>query len=231
MAATTTLTCTKLASHRSRGTAVSLALATLSSLTPSDYSHSRSPPYSFDRVSVGDKENFSPFETTTSLQLKREPLSDITNSFLSPFLSTSPSPTSTSSLLPATATNTNHPTIRSTGARPRSSLHRIVVGSLHRKKAICRRRNAISLSSHQASLLAMQLSTPSSVATSPSPVDVKKSQNIEEAIKTNVRFRTIALERNVFLISRTDGHSFSCNACNCSCSTSQTVVSAPSLAA
>ncbi|SYW75071.1 uncharacterized protein UBRO2_00481 [Ustilago bromivora] len=52
MAATTTLTCTKLALHRSRGTAVSLALATLSSLTPSDYSHSRSPPYSFDRSYV-----------------------------------------------------------------------------------------------------------------------------------------------------------------------------------
>lgn len=207
----TTFTCTKIASHRSRGTAVSLALSTLAPLSTSNL-----PLFSFDNAGR-DQENFiSPFQpasSTSSQVLKRTPLSDITNSLPSPFSTQS----SAFSLNQVTSTHTIHP--NRNAARPRSNLHRSKA-SLRR-----RRRNAISLSSSQASVLAKQLSSSSRCA------DQKLSQSshindVIEKIRSvgseeenkSVWFKTITLEKNLFLISRTDGHSFDCRPSqNCSC--------------
>ncbi|SJX66176.1 uncharacterized protein SRS1_10821 [Sporisorium reilianum f. sp. reilianum] len=150
----------------------------------------------------------SPKSTVTAAR-NRTVLADIT------------SLTNTPSTLAKLHARTNRTIATSAGAGLRKS----VLGHQHRRRTI-KRRNAISLTSDQAQKLAGSLTRLTDAPALAAPeageraetqegkvVDVEMRAAAEEQVAGNGSggvFHTMALQSNLFLITRTDGHAFRC---------------------
>ena len=237
-ATTAAWTCTTFASHQ---TAVSLALSTLSRSTsfsrskdvvkaeacaPSASLFSPNRPVkgldasSGNRLSKGfscgeensvmdeDEENpppptrpnNSPSIPAPSSLPERKVLADITNSILTPDLNL---PLASPSHHLESPTGLRSSTSTSKGrSSSKSPLHKALLSfqQAKRKNTVIRRgrRNAISLSAQQATLIAEELGR----GTQEEGVEVKVKE---------VNFSVMALDRNLFLVSRRDGHRLTCS--------------------
>lgn len=149
--------------------------------------------------------NNSPSVPAPSSLPERKVLADITNSVISPpNLSLNLPLASPSHHLETPTHLRSSVSNRKSRSTSKSPLHKALLSfrQAKRKSATIRRgrRNAISLSPQQANLIAEELAG----GTQEGVVEVK-AENVE------VKFNVTALDRNLFLVSRRDGHRLTCS--------------------